>query len=93
MQKIKLSESLKFQNALRSFCEQAIVSGDVSDVVTGVLADVRLRGDSAVLQYTEKFDRARLTAQDMRVTRSDQSLCKNPQRRGSQGDPRVDCPR
>ncbi|HAZ00194.1 MAG TPA: histidinol dehydrogenase, partial [Opitutae bacterium] len=68
MQKIKLSESLKFQNALRSFCEQAIVSGDVSDVVTGVLADVRLRGDSAVLQYTEKFDRARLTAQDMRVS-------------------------
>ena len=68
MQKIKFSESLKFQNALRSFCEQAIVSGDVSDVVTGVLADVRLRGDSAVLQYTEKFDRARLTAQDMRVS-------------------------
>lgn len=68
MQKIKFSESLKFQNALRTFCEQAIVSGDVSDVVTGVLADVRLRGDSAVLQYTEKFDRARLTAQDMRVS-------------------------
>ena len=68
MQKIKFSESLKFQNALRSFCEQATVSGDVSDVVTGVLADVRLRGDSAVLQYTEKFDRARLTAQDMRVS-------------------------
>jgi histidinol dehydrogenase len=68
MQKINFSESLKFQNALRSFCEQAIVSGDVSDVVTGVLADVRLRGDSAVLQYTEKFDRARLTAQDMRVS-------------------------
>jgi len=68
MQKIKFSESLKFQNALRSFCEQAIVSGDVSDVVTGVLADVRLRGDSAVLQYTEKFDRARLTPQGMRVS-------------------------
>ena len=68
MQKIKFSESLKFQNALRSFCEQAIVSGDVSDVVTSVLADVRVRGDSAVLQYTEKFDRARLTAQDMRVS-------------------------
>ena len=68
MQKINFSESLKFQNALRTFCEQATVSGDVSDVVTGVLTDVRLRGDSAVLQYTEKFDRARLTAQDMRVS-------------------------
>ena len=68
MQKINFSESLKFQNALRTFCEQATVSGDVSDVVTSVLADVRVRGDSAVLQYTEKFDRARLTAQDMRVS-------------------------
>ena len=68
MQKIKFSESLKFQNALRSFCEQATVSGDVSDVVTSVLADVRVRGDSAVLQYTEKFDHARLTALDMRVS-------------------------
>ena len=37
-------------------------------MVTGVLADVRLRGDSAVLQYTEKFDRARLTPQGMRVS-------------------------
>ncbi|MBL6912543.1 MAG: histidinol dehydrogenase [Puniceicoccaceae bacterium] len=68
MQKINFSESLKFQNALRTFCEQATVSGDVSDVVTSVLADVRLRGDSAVLQYTEKFDHARLTALDMRVS-------------------------
>ena len=68
MQKINFSESLKFQNALRTFCEQATVSGDVSDVVTSVLADVRVRGDSAVLQYTEKFDHARLTALDMRVS-------------------------
>ncbi|MBL6839029.1 MAG: histidinol dehydrogenase, partial [Puniceicoccaceae bacterium] len=68
MQKINFSESLKFQNALRTFCEQATVSGDVSDVVTSVLADVRVRGDSAVLQYTEKFDHAQLTALDMRVS-------------------------
>ena len=68
MQKINFSESLKFQNALCTFCEQATVSGDVSDVVTSVLADVRVRGDSAVLQYTEKFDHAQLTALDMRVS-------------------------
>lgn len=68
MQKIEFSESSKFQNSLRTFCEQAIVSGDVSDVVTSVLADVRQRGDAAVLEYTEKFDRARLNAKAMRVT-------------------------
>ncbi len=68
MQKIEFSESSKFQSALRTFCEQAIVSGDVSDVVTSVLADVRKHGDSAVLEYTEKFDRATLTAQGMRVS-------------------------
>ncbi|MFT5836882.1 MAG: histidinol dehydrogenase, partial [Candidatus Azotimanducaceae bacterium] len=68
MQKIEFSETPKFQSALRTFCEQAIVSGDVSDVVTAVLADVRKRGDRAVLEYTEKFDRAQLTAKAMPVS-------------------------
>lgn len=68
MQTIEFSESPKFQNALRRFCGQAIVSGDVSDVVTSVLADVRRRGDAAVLDHTEKFDQAKLSAKSMRVT-------------------------
>ena len=68
MQKIDFSETPKFQNDLRAFCDQAIVTGDVSDVVTAVLADVRKRGDSAVLEYTEKFDRAKLSAAQMRVS-------------------------
>ena len=68
MQILKYSDTPKFQSALRTFCEQAIVGGDVSDVVSSVLNDVRQRGDQAVLEYTEKFDRAKLTGPGMRVT-------------------------
>lgn len=68
MQTLEFSDSPKFQSALRAFCEQAIVTGDVSDVVTAVLEDVRQRGDPAVLEYTEKFDGAKLSGPAMRVT-------------------------
>ncbi|MGB0415354.1 MAG: histidinol dehydrogenase [Coraliomargarita sp.] len=67
MQILEYSDTPKFQNALRKFCEQATVSGDVSKVVADVLADVHARGDKAVLQYTEAFDGAKLTAKAMRV--------------------------
>lgn len=68
MQIIKYSKTAQFNAELRRFCEQTIVSGDVSDVVTSVLADVKQRGDRAVLQYTQKFDGAKLRAADMRVS-------------------------
>ncbi|MDP4880282.1 MAG: histidinol dehydrogenase, partial [Opitutales bacterium] len=68
MQRIDFSESAKFQDALRKFCDNTIVSGDVSAVVTKVLADVKKHGDRAVLEYTEQFDGAELKAQQMRVT-------------------------
>ncbi|TVP78455.1 MAG: histidinol dehydrogenase [Puniceicoccaceae bacterium] len=68
MQIIEFSDTPKFQSALRTFCQQAIVSGDVSDVVTSVLAEVRQQGDPAVLKYTEQFDRAQLSASAMRVS-------------------------
>ncbi|GGH34583.1 histidinol dehydrogenase [Cribrihabitans marinus] len=37
-------------------------SPDVDAVVAGIIADVRARGDAAVVELTEKFDRMRLTA-------------------------------
>ncbi|MDA7427859.1 histidinol dehydrogenase [Primorskyibacter aestuariivivens] len=37
-------------------------SPDVDDVVAGIIADVRARGDAAVLELTAKFDRLELTA-------------------------------
>ena len=33
-------------------------AADVSDVVAGIVADVRARGDAALLEYTERFDHA-----------------------------------
>ena len=68
MQTIKFSKSAEFQRVLREFCAQATVSGDVSDVVSSVLADVKKSGDTAVLKYTKKFDGATLAAADMRVS-------------------------
>ena len=40
-------------------------SADVHDVVSAILADVRARGDAAVLDYTARFDRLDLTADRM----------------------------
>lgn len=71
MQILEYSDTPKFQNALRKFCAQATVSGDVSEVVASVLSDVRQQGDRAVLAYTEKFDGAKLSAKAMRVDPTD----------------------
>ena len=35
---------------------------DVSDIVTGIIADVRQNGDAALLSYAKKFDKADLTS-------------------------------
>ena len=43
-------------------------SPDVDDVVAGIIADVRKRGDAAVLDLTAKFDRLDLTAAQLRVS-------------------------
>jgi len=41
-------------------------SDDVGAVVANILADVRERGDAAVLDYTERFDKLRLTPETLR---------------------------
>ncbi len=46
-------------------------SPEVDDVVADIIADVRARGDAAVLELTEKFDRVALTAQTMRMSPTD----------------------
>jgi histidinol dehydrogenase len=43
-------------------------SPDVDAIVAGIIADVRARGDEAVLELTEKFDRIKLSSDTMRVT-------------------------
>ncbi len=67
MQKLSFSNTPQFFKSLGKFCSTVIDSADVSDKVTAVLADVKARGDKAVLEYTQQFDGARLTAKKMQV--------------------------
>ncbi|MGH1425828.1 MAG: histidinol dehydrogenase [Pseudooceanicola sp.] len=43
-------------------------SPDVDEVVAGIIADVRARGDDAVIALTAQFDRLALTAQTLRFS-------------------------
>ena len=43
-------------------------SVDVDEIVAGIIADVRARGDAAVLELTAKFDRLDLTPETMRFS-------------------------
>ncbi|MDO3377659.1 histidinol dehydrogenase [Geoalkalibacter halelectricus] len=46
----------------------AAAEGDVSFTVQEIIDDVRRRGDSALIEYTEKFDRLSLTAATLEVS-------------------------
>ena len=46
-------------------------SPDVDAVVAGIIADVRARGDAAVLELTTKFDRMTLTPETLRVSNAE----------------------
>ena len=47
------------------------VSEDVDAAVADILADVRRRGDAALIEYTCRFDRLELTAETLRVDPSE----------------------
>lgn len=55
----------RFQAVLNAKRED---SPDVDDVVAGIIADVRARGDAAVLELTSKFDRLDLTADQLCIS-------------------------
>ncbi len=44
------------------------VQEDLNNAVAAILADVRLRGDAALLEYTRRWDRLDLTADRLRIT-------------------------
>jgi len=46
-------------------------SSDVSDIVRGIINDVRDRGDAAVLALTEKFDRFDAAEKGLRITEAE----------------------
>src|SRR6056297_4165774 len=41
---------------------------DVDDAVAGIIADVRARGDAALIELTSKFDRLDLTPETLRFS-------------------------
>ena len=47
------------------------VSEDVDQVAAAIIADVRARGDAALIDYTERFDKLFLTPPTLRVTQSE----------------------
>ena len=57
--------SAKFQALLTAKRED---SPDVDHVVSEIIADVRARGDAAVLELTERFDRLSLTSESLRMS-------------------------
>ncbi|MGJ8605021.1 MAG: histidinol dehydrogenase [Marivita sp.] len=56
-------------------------SPDVDHIVAGIIADVRARGDAAVLELTARFDRLDLTAAQLRVSEAeiDAEIAKVPE--------------
>ncbi len=46
-------------------------SPDVDAIVARIIADVRARGDAAVLELTEKFDRIALSTDSLRISRAE----------------------
>ena len=46
-------------------------TGNVQEIVDGILADVKANGDKAVFQYTEKFDGVALTKETLKVTQAE----------------------
>ena len=51
-----------FQNLLFSTREE---EEDVAQVVKAIIADVRARGDAALVELTNKFDKAGITAETL----------------------------
>ena len=49
-------------------------AADVSDVVAGIVADVRARGDAALLEYTERFDHAVLRSLQVSKEEVDEAM-------------------
>lgn len=61
-----------FHSAFSSFLvAKRDMENDVDIVVADILAEVRTRGDAAVIDYTKKFDRLGLVASTLRVTDQD----------------------
>ena len=69
--KIIRSDQADYAEAVAQLNRRAEASENVRDVVAGVIADIRARGDEALFDLTAKFDGVRITAETLRVTQAD----------------------
>ena len=68
MRTIKLTKESK-QNLLRDLLKRSPASyGEYEGKVADIVNAVREKGDAAVFEFTERFDKAKLTAESIRVT-------------------------
>ncbi|MDO4632300.1 MAG: histidinol dehydrogenase [Eubacteriales bacterium] len=68
MRIVKLTEETK-QNLLEDLLKRSPSNyGEYESIVAGIVDDVRARRDEAVFSYTEKFDHAKINAENIRVT-------------------------
>jgi histidinol dehydrogenase len=65
-----------FDAALRAMLNRAMLGNpQINQVVSGILADVASRGDAAVLEYTERFDRVAADSMaDLTVSREQMQI-------------------
>jgi len=62
----------RFQSAYKKVVNRLNLGDDSLDtVVQGILKDVQKRGDRAVIEYTDQFDRLKLKASELRVTKDE----------------------
>ena len=61
--------SSDFSSRLAAFCQGVVPSRRMQEAVAGILADVRLHGDAAIVRQAARIDGARLTAGHFRVKR------------------------
>ena len=50
------------------------IASNVEEIVTGIIADVRARGDRALLEYNEKFDKAKLDSLEVTAEEIDEAF-------------------
>ena len=68
MRIVKLDENTKAQALEKLIGRGASGYGGYEKTVREIIDNVRRNGDDALIEYSEKFDKCRLTAQTLRVT-------------------------
>lgn len=57
-----------YEKFVKKLNRKAVPTDDLYETVAAIVADVKKRGNKAVFEYTEKFDKLKLTAKNLYVT-------------------------